>query len=105
MTPFTVTHYDKVKFAYFKVGRYDNLLYCYTDEAWRGVARTKGKFAAFYDGVSAVSTLEYMLKKCRGRCRAQNIGNIYMSSKCLTPRDLVRKSYKIVRDKIGRAHV
>lgn len=99
MEPFTITHYDKVKFAYFKVGRYDNLLHCSIDDAWRGMARTKGKFAAFCDGVSAVSTLEYMLKKYRGRCRACNITNIYMSSKCLTPRDLVRKSYKIVRDK------
>lgn len=99
MTPFTVIHYDKVKFAYFRVGRYDNLLHCSIDEAWRGMARTKGKFAAFCDGLNAVFQLEGVLKRYRGRCRAQSIDNIYMSSKCLTPRDLVRKSYKIVRDK------
>ena len=90
-----IVHYDKVKCVNVCVHKHD--LYVGIDicSDFYGVGWTRGKVAAFSPDIDIRIRLDRTLRG--GPFKA--VQKVYMSPKCLTPRDLVRRSFTVVRDK------
>lgn len=90
-----IVHYNKVKRVDVSINRYNLGVGVDICPDFYGVGWTRGKVAVLSPDIDIRVKLDGIL-----RCRPFNmVQNVYMSSKCLTPRDLVRRSFTLVRDK------
>lgn len=90
-----IVHYNKVKRVDVSINRYNLGVDVCVCPDFYGVGWTRGKVAVLSPDIEIRTRLDGILR-C---CPFNTVQKVYMSSKCLTPRDLVRRSFTVVRDK------
>ena len=95
-----ILHYDKVAHVRIECTNSDLQPYTITEEYdWAGVSKTRGRFAVFeidnqyHQSVSGRIDSKILRKSPRSGA------SMFITPKCKTPRELLRKSYKIVLDR------
>lgn len=95
-----ILHYDKVAHVRIECTNSDLQPYVITEDYnWPGVSKTRGRFATFsvtnnsYPSVNSIIDSKILRKSPRSGA------SMFITPKCKTPRELLRKSYKVVLDR------
>lgn len=95
-----ILHYDKVAHVRIECTNSDLQPYTITEEYdWAGVSKTRGRFAVFEVDSNYHSSVSGRIDSKILRKTPRWGATMFVTPKCKTPRELLRKSYKITLDR------
>lgn len=95
-----ILHYDKVAHVRIECTNSDWQPYTITEEYdWAGVSKTRGRFAVFEVDNQYHQSIDNRIDVKILRKSPRSGASMFITPKCKTPRELLRKSYKIVLDR------